>query len=287
MFLAVDIGNSRIKFAIFDDASIICTAEADTNGVASADCLRIVQGLAASVRAKGRSISQAGISSVVPRATLKILPALTELSAAKPFVITPDIEFGMAIDLDTPHTLGPDRLCAAAAAFEHFGDALAVVDFGTATTISAVDDKGRFIGGSIMPGVYSMLQCLSRDTALLGGATACVSGGATPCDNGGASAAPRGSLTASAPPGKNTESAIASGVVFGTAGAVERIIAEMERTTGLRLKVAATGGAAPCVLPHMNGCDLHDPNLVLKGVRVICRRAHKYRGVAQVAAKKV
>ena len=284
MLLAVDVGNTRIKFALFEGTALVNTACAQTAGFTSADCTRIAERLVADCSTKGCTITRTGVSSVVPQVTLELLPALKNLSATPPVVISPGMEFGMAIDIDTPHTLGPDRLSGAAAVFEHFAAAAAVVDLGTATTISVVDEKGTFIGGTIMPGIYSMLRCLNRDTALLpqmGRGAAPALNGRTPADAGGRTPIDAGGRTpidaVAAPPGRNTESAIVSGVVFGTAGAVERIIAEMERSTGLVFKVAATGGAAPCVLPHLRRCDLHDPNLVLKGVRAICEMAHKRR----------
>jgi type III pantothenate kinase len=314
MLLAVDVGNSRIKFALFEGDMLVNTANAQTTGFTSADCLRVVGGLAAGALAEGRTITHAGVSSVVPQMTLELLPALRTLSVAQPVVINAALEFGMAMDVENPHTLGPDRLSGAAAVFRYFGVAAAVVDFGTATTISAVDNRGRFIGGTIMPGIYSMLRCLKRDTALLGDATPIDAVAASRLDTVvapqldtvvasqldtvaasrldtvvapqldtvaasrldtvaapqlDAVAAPQLDAVAAPPPGRNTGSAMLCGVVYGTAGAVERIMAEMERSTGLSFKVAATGGAAPCVVPHLGRCDLHDPYLVLKGVRAI------------------
>jgi type III pantothenate kinase len=165
--------------------------------------------------------------------------------------VGPDATGGLRLDVSTPESLGPDRIASAAAAFELFGAPVAVVDFGTATTVDFIKEEGVFSGGVIIPGVGLMLKSLSGETARLPQAGV---------------RRPESAL------GKDTEGCLLSGVVYGTAGAVERVIEEVEREEGLSYGVAVTGGYLDCIRPYLRRADYVEPDLTLKGLRMIYRR---------------
>ncbi len=70
--------------------------------------------------------------------------------------------------------------------------------------------------------------------------------------------------------GRDTVQNILSGVVLGTAGAVERIVADVERAEGIGFQVVVTGGMATVVQAHMSRKPvLVEPDLALYGLRAV------------------
>ena len=156
MFLACDIGNSRIKTALFSGSKITELNTFDS-----------VEQLAAFYT--GRSISYTGISSVVPGESKHLINILNEKSISY-HLISVDSCLNLKIKYKTPDTLGTDRICSAEGAFLLNGDIkeneiLLSIDFGTATTVNFVKYPGEFIGGIIAPGVNMMGEALHSYTA--------------------------------------------------------------------------------------------------------------------------
>jgi type III pantothenate kinase len=147
--------------------------------------------------------------------------------------------------------VGPDRIANAVAAEALFTCPVAVIDFGTATTISVVAKGASFIGGAILPGIRLMNESLAKKTSRLSEVSI---------------------RSASAALGTDTASGIRSGLFYGTAGAVERIIAEIERETGLRLAIAITGGFSGLMTKHMKRRHRLIPHLTLQGLRIMYTR---------------
>jgi type III pantothenate kinase len=130
------------------------------------------------------------------------------------------------------------------------GQPSAVIDFGTATAISVVGRHRAFLGGAILPGIDIMLNSLASKTAKLPALDA---------------EWPETAL------GRDTASAIKSGVVLGSAGAVIHIIENIEEETGLRLDLVVTGGRAELVSPFLEHAHILAPNLVFEGMRLVYR----------------
>ena len=144
-----------------------------------------------------------------------------------------------------PAQLGADRWVALIAVRNLVEGAALVVNAGTAVTIDALTQEGEFLGGLIVPGLDLMADALTRGTAGLPGA-------------GGAVAQFPG----------NTVDAIASGAMQSVCGAVER----MERALagrGAEPQILLSGGAARAILDHLGRPARVIPNLVLEGLRVI------------------
>ena len=74
-------------------------------------------------------------------------------------IVGPGVKTGLNILLDNPGEMGADRVADAVAALAQYPVPLVIVDMGTATTISVVDDKKHYIGGMIMPGVQNFTGC--------------------------------------------------------------------------------------------------------------------------------
>ena len=123
-----------------------------------------------------------------------------------------------------------------------------MVDMGTATTICVVDDKKRYIGGVIMPGVTTALDSLTARASQLSGIGL---------------EAPKRVI------GKNTIECMKSGVVYGNAACIDGMIQRMEEELGQKTTVIATGGLAKKIIPYCRHEMILDDGLLLKGMRII------------------
>ena len=157
--------------------------------------------------------------------------------------------------MDNPEEIGSDRIANVVAAREIFGPPVVVADFGTATTISALKNK-EFLGGAILPGMRLMSSSLRKGTAKL------------PFVN-------RFSKSQEVPHramGKSTTACILSGIIYGTAGAVEVLVREMEKEESCRFKLVITGGNSFMMEHILSRKFSLDTDLTLKGLRFIFER---------------
>lgn len=153
-------------------------------------------------------------------------------------------------DVKHPDKVGADRIAVAVAISSTTSTNSCIVDFGTATTISVLLQGKRFAGGAILPGLQTMANSLSDATARL----------------------PLVKLTSPQTAlGTDTTSAITSGIIYGTAGAVERIISEIEQEINSPVQVFITGGNAKYIHPVLHKKHTWIPDLIFKGMlRFVC-----------------
>jgi type III pantothenate kinase len=156
----------------------------------------------------------------------------------------------MPIRIDNPLEVGADRLVNAIAAYERFGDACVVVDFGTGINIDAVSADGAYLGGAIGPGLEIALTALIDRAA-----------GISRLNLG----EPQTAI------GRSTRGAINSGFIFGFAGMIDGIVKRME-TELPEPRLLATGGLASAIVPFSETIDEVDDLLTLKGLRLIHER---------------
>lgn len=245
--VAIDIGNSSINVGFFIGESLVIQKVKTTPLLPSSDYAKMIKGF----MAKGNIDKIPDgiiISSVVPGHTEAVKKACSALSKKEPVVLTHKMKTGIDFQIEEPEKLGTDRIAAAAGACDLFGAPVAVIDFGTATTLNFIGSGNKYKGGAIMPGLELMRQSLFSDTAQLPDVTV---------------------SKPMSPLGKDTVECICSGIVYGTAGAVERIISEAEKAEGEKFKVVITGGNAEFILPFLRKVDHVEPALVLKGLRFI------------------
>ncbi|MBF0316679.1 MAG: type III pantothenate kinase [Nitrospirae bacterium] len=246
MPVVADIGNTRTKLGLFHSGNL------KRNMPLTDICKDVIE-----VFVGSDDIDAVVISSVVPSSTQRLIDTLKELTPIPPLLITHTSDTGLTLAVEHPQRLGTDRLVVAAYAYHHFGAAVAVVDLGTVTTISIVDNGGRFLGGALIPGIGMMLDSLNRRTALL------------PHVGPETLAELAKDLL---PIGNNTHKAIASGTILATAGAVQHIIGEAQIRLGYRVKIVLTGGNSTLIVPFLNEADIVDPNLSLKGLNYLYER---------------
>lgn len=190
------------------------------------------------------------VSSVVPDATKSILPLLDELFPPPPQVIDATYDTGISVGTDQPAQTGTDLIANAAYAYHLVKDHCIVVDFGTATTISVIENPGEMKGGAICAGLKT-----TKDT-LAGNAAQLFDVPLTP---------PATAI------GSDTVGAMQSGLVLGHISMVERLTERIKQETEAR-HVIATGGFASTLAPLTDLFDRVEPMLTLNGIRLIAQR---------------
>lgn len=250
MIITISIGNTSVYTGFFmDDEPMILRMP--TKPVRNIEEFR--SAILKAIKEWGLPNPEEGVLvSVVPAYTEPMKAMLAEICGNPPLVVNYRIIKDMKFNVKTPEALGPDRIAGAYGAWKLYGGPVAVIDMGTATTVNFVTEDGVFLGGAIMPGVALMRDSLKERTAKL----------------------PRVELEhPSGPIGTDTIESILAGVVYGTAGAVGRILEEAGRDRLEVFKVVATGGHAELIAPFLRRVDYLEPSLVLKGMRLISMMA--------------
>ncbi|HMC06488.1 MAG TPA: type III pantothenate kinase [Solirubrobacterales bacterium] len=256
MLLAVDVGNTQSHVGVFDGGELVEHWRFATEAEETADELAVRASTLLALRGLDRSVIDGSIiSSVVPQLTPEYAAMCERYVDGACLIVGPGIRTGMAVQLDNPRELGADRLVNAVAAYERFGGACAVVDFGTAITFDVVSGDGEYLGGVIGPGVEISMEALAARTAKL-----------PPIELGEPLGEPGGVI------GKTTQASLRSGIIYGFAGAVDAIARRVQRALGDGTQFVATGGHAAAIVPFCEMVDEVDDLLTLTGLRLIWER---------------
>lgn len=252
MLLAVDVGNTQIGFGVYGERGWLARFRVRTVvGKTPDEYGALLQGLLAGDGLDRQALHRAVIGSVVPPLTHVFRELLSRWLGRPPLVVGPGVKTGLNLRVDHPSEVGADLVANAVAAHARFGEACIAVDFGTATTFTAVQPPGTLVGVAIAPGLEVAAEALAHRAALLPEA---------PLEP------PVGAL------GKNTREAMQSGLVFGYVGLVRELIGRLRAELGGKPRVIATGGHAPLIAPLTNEIDEVDPWLTLEGLRLIAAR---------------
>jgi type III pantothenate kinase len=254
VLLAIDVGNTQTHAGVFDGDELVEHWRFATESEATGDELAVQNaGLLGLGDRRLTDMDAAVVSSVVPQLTGGYA-AMCEryVGAGECLIVGPGLRTGMPILLDNPHELGADRLVNAVAAYDRFGDACAVVDFGTAITFDAISAEGEYLGGVIGPGVAISMEALAARAAKL-----------PPIELGEPLGEPGGVI------GRNTAHSLQSGIVYGFAGAVDSIARRVQRELGENTSFLATGGHAGAIVPYCEMVDEVDDLLTLTGLKLI------------------
>jgi type III pantothenate kinase len=249
MLLGVDVGNTQTHLGAFDGGELVEHWRFQTRAGATGDELaERISGLLELSDVDFRSADAIVVSSVVPPLGNEYEAMAARYLEAPCLTVGPGIKTGMAIRIDNPYEVGADRLVNAVAAYERFGGACVVVDFGTGINFDAVSADGEYVGGAIAPGVEISLTALTERGARI----------------------PRIDLSEpEAAVGKSTRAAIQSGVIFGFAGLIDGIAARFADELGEGTDFIATGGLAAAIVPFCQRIDAVDDLLTLNGLRII------------------
>ena len=252
MILAVDIGNTNIVLGGMEDERIVFEARMATDLIKTSDqyCAELKTMLNL-FEVDPSAIEGSIVSSVVPPLLNSFKTAIRKLTGKSCLIVGPGIRTGLNIRMDNPSEVGSDLIVAAVAGIAQYGAPLLLVDMGTATTITAVDADGCFVGGCICPGVKISMEALTGRTAQLPGIS---------LDK------PQRAI------GKNTRDCMRSGIMLGAAAMLDGLLDRMEQELGAPTKVVATGGISKFVLPLCRREILYDGSLMLKGLRLLYRK---------------
>lgn len=252
MILAIDIGNSSINIGFFTHERFL-VKNIDTHPVKNPEEYTSIFSKFLSKSALEKHTLGVIISSVVTGHTEVVAVACERLKPWKLLIVSHAMETGLVFDIPKPDELGADRIANAVAAYELCKGSVAVVDCGTATTISMVGAQANYIGGSIIPGIRLMGESLVKGTSQLQEVPLVPSGSAL---------------------GTDTIGCIQSGLFHGTAGAIERLISEIEREVGEDMKVVVTGGFGEVISKFLRREHVLRPHLTLEGLKILYTRNH-------------
>ncbi|CAN5197222.1 type III pantothenate kinase [soil metagenome] len=252
MLLAIDIGNSSTKFGVFDSENLVNQISIPTIRTNSAD--KIYELIKPEINGQ---ISFVIISSVVTELEKSYRTLAEKLLNAKVLFVDNKFDSGLKINYFPPKTLGVDRLIAAFAAAAKYGKPIIVCDFGTATTIDAVNSKGEFLGGIIAPGMNILAETLFQKTSKLPKVEI---------------KKPKSIF------GNSTITSIQSGIYHGYAGLVDGILQKMIDELGENAKIIATGGLASKIAKSSELIEFIDEKLMLDGLKLISQNHLCLRG---------
>lgn len=254
MILVFDVGNTETTVGLFDGEALRGHWRITSDVSRTPDELAIV--IRALLTAEGIAhdkVDRVAIGSVVPALTDPIAQACEIVTNVKALIIDGRSRLPIRLDVEEPLTVGADRIINTLAASRLFKRDTIVVDLGTATTYDCITADGVFIGGVIAPGVRTSAETLFRRTSKL-------------------------PATEIVPPkkviGRRTEECIRSGVVLGSAEAIDGLVRRIkaEWPGGEVPLVIATGGLATVFEPFCKEIDRIEPYLTLTGLRL----AHEF-----------
>ena len=249
MLLAIDIGNTAVKFGIFDKEKIRATWESASDIRKTADEYAVLLiSLFPRAGLNFTDVHHIVIGSVVPPLERTFEELSQRYFDIAPLIVGVGVKTGVRISMDNPREVGADRVAHAVAAHRLYGGPVVVIDFGTATTFDAVSEEGDYLGGAIAPGIRIAAEALFERASKL----------------------PRIELVAPQHAiGKNTVAAMQSGVIFGYVGLIESLVRRFKQELGGKARVIATGGLANVIAKETKVVEAVDPNLTLVGLRFI------------------
>jgi len=247
MLLAIDSGNTNTLFAIHDGKDWLVEWRIATDPARTADeyavwlyQLMTMQGLSFD------AISGCVISTVVPQSLFNMRNLARRHLKVEPMIIgEPDINIGIGVRIDNPKEVGADRLVNCVGARAKYKGPLIIVDSGTATTFDVLSDDDHFEGGIIAPGINLSVKALHDAAAKL----------------------PR--IAIKKPEkvvGKNTVSAMQSGVFWGYIGLIDGLIEQIKEEDPRDFTVIGTGGVASLFEGAAKAINVYDADLTINGL---------------------
>ena len=251
MLLVLDVGNTNTTLGLYDEDKLThswrLTSErqrtVDEYGMMCRSLLQLCD-------LKSDSITDIALSSVVPPLDFTLYKMAEIYFNVKPLFIGAK-NSGMPLLIDNPAEVGSDRIVNAVAAYEKYGGASIIVDFGTATNFDVISENGEYRGGVICPGVQISADALFQRAARLYRVDI---------------RHPERVI------GTNTTACVQSGLYYGSIGLVDGILEKMIEELGEAPKVIATGGLAPLISKGSRLIESVDQDLTLEGLKLIYQR---------------
>lgn len=250
MLLVIDVGNTNIKYGVWEDDKMLASFRVSSRISRTADEYgSVLVNLLDNSGIKKTDIDGIIVSSVIPTLNYTICHMCEYFFGISPLMVGPGIKTGLNIKVENPKEVGADRIVNSVAAYKKYGGSVIVIDFGTATTFNVVDGSGAFVGGVIAPGIKTSLSGLVSSTAQL-------------------------PMIELVPPkkaiAKSTETNMQAGIIFGFSGLVDNIVGKIKKELGDdAVKVVATGGLGEIIAKETKSIDVVDRTLTLFGLKTI------------------
>ncbi len=261
LLLTIDVGNTNIVVGVYSETKLLHVWRLATNKERTSDEFGVFflsmfqnEGL------EPEMVRDVIISTVAPNIMYSLRHSIRKYFNCKPIMVEPGIKTGLNIKIDNPRELGADLIVCAVAANNIYKCPVIIVDFGTATKLSAVSGKCEFMGVVICPGIRVSADALTQKAAKL----------------------PR--IEIEKPPrviGTNTVDSMQSGLVYGNVGKIDYLIEKMKEEMARAgedrdsIHVVATGGLARMIAGETTRIDETNGLLALEGLRIIYEKNRK------------
>jgi type III pantothenate kinase len=252
VILAIDIGNTRSVFGVYDGEKLERAWRVATDRSKTSDEYgMLITTFFEQAGLKIDEVSHVIVSCVVPPVLSSFVDMCRTYLGVEPMIVGPGIKTGLTINYENPKEVGADRIVNAVAACKLYGGPCIIVDFGTATTFCVINEKDEYVGGVIAPGIGISSEALFERASKLPRVEF---------------AKPRSVI------GRNTVVGIQSGLFYGFISQVDGIVKRIKRELGMDVQVIATGGFAEIIWNETDTIDIVNPNLTLEGLRLLHER---------------
>jgi type III pantothenate kinase len=265
MLLAVEVGNTNTTFGLFSaSGELVASYRLSTERDRMPDeWFAMLAALLASDGHSLRDVDGVIVSSVVPSVTTWLLEMAHNRLGIDPVVVSGELDVGLGLDVEEPRQLGADRIVDCVATFASYGGPAIIVDLGTATTFDVIGADGTYLGGAIAAGVGTSLKALATNAAQLFNVELHMPDHVI---------------------GRNTADQLRAGLVAGHLAMVEGMIERTRSELESDATVVITGGLAPLFAGRSPLFDHYDPDLTLRGLKIIYDRVKGVFGRAQIPA---
>ncbi|UCH11333.1 MAG: type III pantothenate kinase [Fidelibacterota bacterium] len=250
MLLAIDVGNTNVVIALFKGDDLVTSWRLHTNATHTSDDWGIsIKRLAQEAEVNVADVDGVIISSVVPVVGRAMIQMCERYLHIKPLRVHANLPLDLGLDVKDPESVGADRICNVVAGRTLYGTPAVIVDLGTATTFDVVNEAGHFIGGSIAPGMETSTRQLFSRAALLSAVDLRI---------------PETVI------GRDTESNLQAGIVYGVVDQIDGMITRIKKETGWQeINTVLTGGLGRLIAGELSTPFIYDPELTVKGLRLI------------------
>lgn len=255
MLLVVDVGNTNVVLGVFHKEKLMGPWRMTTGTKRTSDEYgTFICALLERNSININEIKDVIIASVVPNIMYSLENGIRKYLKRNPMVVAPGIKTGISIRTDNPKEVGADRIVDIVAGYNIYGGPSIVIDFGTATTYDIVTEDGLFCAAITSPGIGISADALWNKAAQLP------------------------NIKIKKPDtilATNTITSMQAGLVYGYIGQVEYIVKKIKEEMGMEMKVVATGGLARIIFEETDVIDIYDPELTLKGLKIIYDKNQK------------
>ena len=241
MKLLVDLGNTRLKWAMANGLDLITGTPLENAKIDRTALVEAWQGLAVPDQLAISCVGSGQLFELVSWVAQELWPYVSIYRAKSQAK-----GFGVTNAYQEPEKLGVDRWLAIIAGYYHYNNGFCIVDCGTAITVDVVDPSGRHLGGLISPGLRLMKEALGKGTENL---------------NPSHEAYPFGLANF-------TDAAVYNGSISAACGLIEFVLKNQPDSIPLLL----TGGDSNIIAAHLSSPFIFEPDLVLKGLALVSHK---------------